>query len=124
MCVCVCVCVCKSVVQSCPTLCDPMDCRPPGSFAHVILQTRIQEWVAIFYSTMSGYASVYFNCPQTVSFNWEGTGNLLHHQIKLRILNQYGKSENQERLTQIHLDSSRRQKGKRDCCQYQDSSSS
>ena len=29
--VCVCVCVCESVAQLCLTLCDPMDCSPPGS---------------------------------------------------------------------------------------------
>ena len=33
--------------QSCLTLCDPMDCRPPGSSVHRILQARILEWVAI-----------------------------------------------------------------------------
>ena len=31
--------------QSCPALCDLMDCSPPGSFIHVILQSRILEWV-------------------------------------------------------------------------------
>ena len=36
--------------QSCPTLCDPMDCSPPGSSAHGILQARILEWVAISFS--------------------------------------------------------------------------
>ena len=35
------------VTQSCPTLCDPMDCSPPGSSIHGILQARIQEWVAM-----------------------------------------------------------------------------
>ena len=30
-------------LQSCPTLCDPMDCSPPGSSAHGILQARILE---------------------------------------------------------------------------------
>ena len=34
------------VAQSCPTLCDPMDCSPPGSSIHGILQARILEWVA------------------------------------------------------------------------------
>ena len=29
------------------TLCDPMDCRPPGSSVHGILQARILEWVAL-----------------------------------------------------------------------------
>ena len=33
--------------QLCPTLCDPVDCNPPGSFIHGILQARILEWVAI-----------------------------------------------------------------------------
>ena len=33
----------------CPTLCDPMDCSPPGSSVHGISQTRILEWVAIFF---------------------------------------------------------------------------
>ena len=35
------------VVQSCPTLCDPMDCRLPGSSVHRILQARILEWVVM-----------------------------------------------------------------------------
>ena len=35
------------IAQSCPTLCDPMDCSPPGSSIHGILQARILEWVAI-----------------------------------------------------------------------------
>ena len=34
------------VIQSCLTLCDPMDCRPPGSTVHGTLQARILEWVA------------------------------------------------------------------------------
>ena len=39
-------CLCKSF-QSCPTLCDPMDCSPPGSSVHEILQVRILQWVAV-----------------------------------------------------------------------------
>ena len=38
------------VAQSCPTLCHPMDCSPPGSSVHGILQARILEWVAISFS--------------------------------------------------------------------------
>ena len=38
------------VARSCPTLCDPMDCSPPDSSVHGILQTRILEWVAISFS--------------------------------------------------------------------------
>ena len=40
----------SEVAQSCPTLCDPMDCSPPGSSIHGILQARILEWVAISFS--------------------------------------------------------------------------
>ena len=41
-----CACVCAKSLQSCPTLCNPIDCSPPGSSVHGILQTRILEWVA------------------------------------------------------------------------------
>ena len=36
--------------QACPTICDPRDCSPPGSFVRGILQARILQWVAISYS--------------------------------------------------------------------------
>ena len=36
--------------QSCPTLCDDMDCSPLASSVHGILQARILEWVAIRFS--------------------------------------------------------------------------
>ena len=36
-----------SVTKLCPTLCDPMDYNPPGSFVLGVLQARILEWVAI-----------------------------------------------------------------------------
>ena len=38
------------VTQACPTLWDPMDCSPPGSSVHWIVQARILEWVAIPFS--------------------------------------------------------------------------
>ena len=37
-------------LQSCPTLCDPMDCSPPGSSAHGIFQAKVLKWVAIAFS--------------------------------------------------------------------------
>ena len=40
----------SEVTQSCPTLCDPVDCSPPGSSVHGILQARILEWGAISFS--------------------------------------------------------------------------
>ena len=39
--------VCVFVAQSCPTVCNPIDCSLPGSSVHEILQARILEWVAI-----------------------------------------------------------------------------
>ena len=43
---CLCVCVRAKLLQSCLTLCDPMDCSPPVSSVHGILQARILGWVA------------------------------------------------------------------------------
>ena len=45
------------VTQSCPTLCDPMDCSLPGSSVHGILQARILVWVAISFSRESSQPS-------------------------------------------------------------------
>ena len=39
--------VCAKSLQSCPALCDPMDCSPPGSSVHGVLQARILEWVVM-----------------------------------------------------------------------------
>ena len=39
--------VCAKLLQLCSTLCDPMDCSPPGSSVHGILQARMLEWVAM-----------------------------------------------------------------------------
>ena len=39
-----------SVTKSCLTLCNPLDCSPPGSSVHGISQARILEWVAISFS--------------------------------------------------------------------------
>ena len=41
----------SEVAQSCPTLCDPVDCSPPGSSVHGSLQARMLEWVAISYNS-------------------------------------------------------------------------
>ena len=53
-------------LQSCPTLCDPMDCSQPGFFVHGILQARTLEWVAISFSKLdsscvksSGHIRIY-----------------------------------------------------------------
>ena len=40
----------RNVAQSCPTLCDPVDCSPPGSSAHGIFQAIVLERIAISFS--------------------------------------------------------------------------
>ena len=47
-----------STRESCSlTLCDPVDCSPPGSFVHGILKARILEWVAISFSRNTAVTS-------------------------------------------------------------------
>ena len=40
----------SEVAQSCPTLCDPIDCRAPGSSVPGIFQAIVLEWIAISFS--------------------------------------------------------------------------
>src|SRR5574339_127357 len=47
----------SSVAQSCPTLCNPMDCSLPGSSVHGIFQAIVLEWIAISFSRGS-------SCPR------------------------------------------------------------
>ena len=42
----------REVTQSCPALCNPMDCRLRGSSVHGILQARILEWTAVSFSNI------------------------------------------------------------------------
>ena len=56
----------SEVAQSCSTLCDRVDCSPPGSSVHGILQARILEWVAISFSRGSHQA------PQSMGFSRQG----------------------------------------------------
>ena len=44
-------------LQSCPTLCDPMDSSPPGSSIHGIFQARVLGWVAIAFSVYESQTS-------------------------------------------------------------------
>ena len=43
----------SEATQSCPTLCNPMDCSLPGSSVHGIFQAIVLEWVAISFSRES-----------------------------------------------------------------------
>ena len=57
-------CVLTKSLQSCSVLCDPVDCSPPGSSIHVILQARILEWAAISSSRGSSRprAQIHVSC--------------------------------------------------------------
>ena len=45
----------SEVTQSCPTLCDPMDCSLSGFSIHGIFQARVPEWVSISFSSRSSW---------------------------------------------------------------------
>ena len=71
------------VAQSRPTLCDPMDCSPPGSSVHWILQARVLEWVAVPSSRGSSQPGIELAFPVsptlaggffTTSATWEAHG--------------------------------------------------
>ena len=46
---------CVKSLQLSPTLCDPINCSPPGSSVHGILQARILEWAATLFSRGSSW---------------------------------------------------------------------
>ena len=55
----------SEVAPSCPTLSNPLDCSPPGSSVHGILQARILEWVAISFPTQGSNPGLP-HCGQTL----------------------------------------------------------
>ena len=75
----------SEVVQSCPTLCDPMDCSLPGSSAHGIFQARVLEWVAIAFWIY--YYWVYNRgCVFSHVRGLQPTRHLVHGILHARIL--------------------------------------
>ena len=57
------------VAWLCPTLCDPMDCDPPGYSVHGIFQARILEWIAIILNFSKFVLALFFHYL-TVYFCW------------------------------------------------------
>ena len=76
-------------LQSCSTLCDPIDSSPPDSCVPVILQTRILEWVAIFFSNAWKWKvrEVAQSCP-TLSdpMDCSPQGSSVHGIFQARVL--------------------------------------
>ena len=60
------------LIQSCPTLCDPMDSSPPGFSVHGIFQARVLEWVTIAF---------FLNYP-TWTWNWPWRNTLIPKAIQ------------------------------------------
>ena len=57
----------SEVAQSCPTLCDPMDCSLPGSSVHGIFQARVLEWGAIAFSIFMLLATFYLHSSHLIT---------------------------------------------------------
>ena len=73
------------VTQSCLTVCNPMDCSPPGSSVHGILQGTIQEWVATPVSR--GLNPGLLHCRQTLyQLSHQGSPLAIFNQSILLIL--------------------------------------
>ena len=75
------------VAQLCLTPCNPMDCSPPGSSVHGLLQARILEWVVIPISTGSSQPAIEPGSPalQADSFPSELQGNERIEACKVHI---------------------------------------
>ena len=78
-------CVHAKSLQSCPTLRDSMDCSPPGSSVHGILQARILEWVAIPFSRGSSWPKdqkqVFCICRRILD-RLSHQGNLMNQKVQ------------------------------------------
>ena len=73
--------------QSCPTLCDPLNCSLPGSSIRGILQARIMEWVAISFSRGSSWPrdSTCISCSTCIGnkilYHWATCPNIYKHYV-------------------------------------------
>ena len=77
-------------LQSCPTLCDPIDCSPPGSPVPGILQARILKWVAISSSNAWKWKVKVksLSCVPTLSdpMDYSSPGLSIHGIFQARVL--------------------------------------
>ena len=74
-------------LQSCPTLCDPIDGSPPGSSVPGFLQARILEWVAISIDNACKHAKSLQSCPTLCDpMDSSPPGSPVHGILQARIL--------------------------------------
>ena len=75
------------LLQSCPTLCDPMDSSPPGYSVPGILQARTLEWVAISFSNACMHAKSLQSRPTLCDpMDSSPPGSSVHGILQARIL--------------------------------------
>ena len=95
--------VCAKLLQSCPTLRDSVDCSPPGSSVHRILQVRTLEWVAVpssrEYPRPRDRTHVcYVSCPgRRLLYHWNHLGSPIKHS------NLFSKITSSEQLKKLSL---------------------
>ena len=79
------------MAQSCPTLCDPVDCSPQSSSVHGILQARILEWLAIPFSSRSSQPrnQTWISCMQADSLPSEPPGKLYFYFFAIIVIKHY-----------------------------------
>ena len=74
-------------LQSCLTLCDPIDGNPPGSSIPGILQARTLEWVAISFSNACMHAKSLQSCPTLCDpMDSSPPGSSVHRILQARVL--------------------------------------
>ena len=74
-------------LQSCPTLCDPIDSSPPESSVPGTLLARILEWVAISFSNACMHAKSLQSCPTLCDpMDSSPPGSSIHRILQVRIL--------------------------------------
>ena len=81
---------CRSeVAQSCPTLCDPMDCSLPCSSIQGIFQARVLEWIAISFSRGPSQPRnwTWVSCIVGRCFTIWATREVLHHRCRVLYCN-------------------------------------
>ena len=88
------------VAQSCPTLCNPMDCSLPRSSLHGISQARILEWVAISFSRLSSQPRdrSWVSCIAGRFFNIWATRETLRYADNTTV-----KAESEEELKSLSM---------------------
>ena len=119
------------VTQTCPTLCNPMDCSTPGSCVHGILQARIPQWVAIPFSR--GYSRprdrTWVSCIAGRLFTISATRELLAPEKSFKNRKMGIRSwrvspemvfSTRQKLSSTERDASRRTQSHCSQCSYQD----